>query len=292
MKKELVFGIIGTALVAALTWGLAGQYPSPRMIVPQNRAVDQGANLPAGGGDSPSNSLGNSTGVSLTLAEVAKHNSSGDCWVIVSNQVYDVTNFLSSHSGGSGAILPYCGGDATMAFQTKDGQGQHASQDMAILNTMLLGPVGVKTTNQNTQNPGKIPTQNPTPASANPNSNPPASQPAAGNPATVALTPAEIAKHNSANDCWIIVSNQVYNVTSYIPVHPGGPGRIIPYCGGDATVAFQTKGGQGQHSAQADAALAQLLLGPVNGQAASPNPPPANPNPVSPATGGDEYESD
>jgi cytochrome b involved in lipid metabolism len=30
----------------------------------------------------------------------------------------------------------------------------------------------------------------------------------------------------------------VYNATSYMPTHPGGPGQIIPYCGQDATSVF------------------------------------------------------
>ena len=39
-----------------------------------------------------------------TSAEVARHNSPTDCWVVVHRQVYDVTNFLQHHPGGRAAL--------------------------------------------------------------------------------------------------------------------------------------------------------------------------------------------
>lgn len=35
------------------------------------------------------------------------------------------------------------------------------------------------------------------------------------------LTLSEVAKHNKRDDCWIIVEGLVYDVTKYIPLHPG-----------------------------------------------------------------------
>ncbi|KAJ3530189.1 hypothetical protein NM688_g7746 [Phlebia brevispora] len=52
-----------------------------------------------------------------TLQEVAQHNSPKSCWVIIKNQVYDVTDFLPEHPGGSKIILKYAGRDATDAFE-------------------------------------------------------------------------------------------------------------------------------------------------------------------------------
>lgn len=76
-----------------------------------------------------------------------------------------------------------------------------------------------------------------------------------------ALTINTVSKHNSANDCWLIIDNKVYNVTNYINLHPAGPETIIPYCGGDATVAFDTKNGKGPHSQNAQNMLNNYYIG-------------------------------
>ena len=52
----------------------------------------------------------------FTPAEVAKHTKKGDCWVVLNNEVYDVTEFLPDHPGGKNAILLYGGKDATKEF--------------------------------------------------------------------------------------------------------------------------------------------------------------------------------
>jgi cytochrome b involved in lipid metabolism len=72
-------------------------------------------------------------------------------------------------------------------------------------------------------------------------------------------TATEVAKHSIQNDCWIVVSGKVYNVTNYVFVHPGGADQIVPYCGGDATAVFGSIGKHGSSRAQAD--LAGLLIG-------------------------------
>merc|ERR1719401_2841174 len=52
----------------------------------------------------------------ITLAEVAKHNTKTDCWVVVNGEVLDVTKFLSEHPGGELAIITFAGKDATEEF--------------------------------------------------------------------------------------------------------------------------------------------------------------------------------
>ena len=59
-----------------------------------------------------------------TLSEVARHASKDDCWAIISDDVYDLTEFINRHPGGD-EILRACGTDATTLFnsrQTQDGQ--------------------------------------------------------------------------------------------------------------------------------------------------------------------------
>merc|ERR1712107_843693 len=56
------------------------------------------------------------SGGGITMEEVAKHVTKSDCWVVVSGQVLNVTNFLSQHPGGELAILTFAGKDATEEF--------------------------------------------------------------------------------------------------------------------------------------------------------------------------------
>ena len=60
-------------------------------------------------------------GGGISLADVAKHNTKADCWVVVDGQVLDVTSFLSEHPGGELAILTFAGKDATEEFNMKLG---------------------------------------------------------------------------------------------------------------------------------------------------------------------------
>lgn len=85
------------------------------------------------------------------------------------------------------------------------------------------------------------------------------------NTQTAVLTNDEISKHSSSNDCWVVIEQKVYNVTDYLSKHPGGAGRISPYCGKDATQAFLTQDGKGSHSPEAFQILGILYVGDVNG---------------------------
>lgn len=38
------------------------------------------------------------------------------------------------------------------------------------------------------------------------------------------LSTQQIAQHNNAKDCWIVVDGQVWDLTEFAPNHPGGAG--------------------------------------------------------------------
>ena len=42
---------------------------------------------------------------------------------------------------------------------------------------------------------------------------------------------AELAKHTSMEDCWVAYKGKVYDVTAWLPKHPGSAQAILPYCG-------------------------------------------------------------
>ncbi|KAI9732623.1 MAG: Cytochrome b2, mitochondrial precursor [Cirrosporium novae-zelandiae] len=52
------------------------------------------------------------------------------------------------------------------------------------------------------------------------------------------LTGEAIAKHNSRDSCWVIIHGKAYDVTEFLPEHPGGPKIILKYAGKDATEEF------------------------------------------------------
>ncbi|KAM9999634.1 hypothetical protein ACTFIZ_008089 [Dictyostelium cf. discoideum] len=48
----------------------------------------------------------------------------------------------------------------------------------------------------------------------------------------------EVSRHNSREDCWIIINEKVYNVSSYVSSHPGGD-MILQNAGGESTTLFK-----------------------------------------------------
>jgi flavocytochrome c len=66
----------------------------------------------------------------------------------------------------------------------------------------------------------------------------PAAAPKAAAPATKKFTKEEIAKHNTQKDCWVVVDKVVYDLTEFLPDHPGGIKAPLIYAGKDATEEF------------------------------------------------------
>lgn len=56
------------------------------------------------------------------------------------------------------------------------------------------------------------------------------------NPRNLSLD--EIAKHNIEKDCWVIIRDKVYDLTKFLPDHPGGKKAIMSFAGKDATEEF------------------------------------------------------
>ncbi|KAF1329577.1 Cytochrome b5, partial [Globisporangium splendens] len=75
----------------------------------------------------------------------------------------------------------------------------------------------------------------------------------------------EVAAHNTAEDCWMIIGEEgerkVYDVTAFLDDHPGGPEIMVDLAGQDATAEFEDIG----HSNDARAQLVSLLVGKVKG---------------------------
>jgi cytochrome b involved in lipid metabolism len=141
-KKELIIGIIGSAFIIFLASFYSNQYQKQRGQINQI--------APTGITEQVTSTTSN---LSLTSTEIAKHNSAGDCWIIIQGSVYNATQYLNLHPGGSDRIAPFCGQDATSAFVTQGGKGSHSSQAALDLSKLKLGQLNdtINITNTNNQ---------------------------------------------------------------------------------------------------------------------------------------------
>lgn len=58
-------------------------------------------------------------------------------------------------------------------------------------------------------------------------------------------TLAEVAEHDTEDDCWLAIDGNVYDATDYIAEHPPGPESIVLQCGTDNTEGFNSVGAHG-----------------------------------------------
>lgn len=98
-KSTIIFSVIVLLLLGAIGGGiwvtLNNRQAQP---LPDNQTSDQAK--------------------AYTLSEVAQHASRDDCWAIISGDVYDLTEFINRHPGGS-EIVRACGIDATTLFNSR-----------------------------------------------------------------------------------------------------------------------------------------------------------------------------
>jgi len=84
------------------------------------------------------------------------------------------------------------------------------------------------------------------------------------------FTAREVSLHNHAGDAWVILHGAVYNVTDFLPNHPGGPDIILDHAGGDVTELFHSSALH-QHSDHAFDALRPLRIGSLGSPSPSPS---------------------
>jgi len=74
----------------------------------------------------------------FTMAMISENNTASKCWVAIDGMAYDLTDWITSHPGGQGAITGLCGKDGTAMFLSRHG-GQ-ANPDRT-LDMYVLGPI-------------------------------------------------------------------------------------------------------------------------------------------------------
>ncbi len=73
----------------------------------------------------------------------------------------------------------------------------------------------------------------------------------------------ELAQHARSDDCWLAIRGGVYDITKYLPDHPSRSGVVEPWCGKEATQAYETKTKGRKHSEAADKMLPTYRIGAV-----------------------------
>jgi len=80
----------------------------------------------------------NATPAGYTMEKVRANNSATSCWSAINGNVYDLTDWITSHPGGAAVIRALCGTDGSLEFSAKhSGQGEPESR----LRRYLLGPL-------------------------------------------------------------------------------------------------------------------------------------------------------
>ncbi|MEI8339446.1 MAG: cytochrome b5 domain-containing protein [bacterium] len=122
MKKITTITIIVFALILLVVTLLGYLYP-PQTAATLKKAVSTN---PA--------KVVSKAGVILNTAEVAKHNSQSDCYLIVSSKVYDVTTYIGQHPGGKNSIIKTCGQEVSGIFTSI-----HTNRAWDLLGTYYIG---------------------------------------------------------------------------------------------------------------------------------------------------------
>ncbi len=138
----------------------------------------------------------------------------GDAAVVATDLGTSTTSSTVSaiEQGAAGSSTERAGASASIATDDERGEVEDVAEDDDGATTIVRSPP-VK--------PVSTPEPVPTPTSK---------------PAGITL--ADVAAHNSAQSCFMVIRGKVYDVTSYIGRHPGG-NAILKGCGKDATSMFE-----------------------------------------------------
>ncbi|KAJ3047923.1 hypothetical protein HK097_011041, partial [Rhizophlyctis rosea] len=146
---------------------------------------------------------------SYTAAEVSKHSSPTDAWIIVNDKVYDVTNFVDDHPGGKKVLLKVAGQDASKQFA----QFHNASVLQKYGPKLEVGQIGGSSDKSSSSGTTTATTSK-------------------------SFTPATVSEHSSPDDLWVIVNGKVYDLTRFADEHPGGKKVLVKVAGKDASKQF------------------------------------------------------
>jgi len=73
----------------------------------------------------------------FSLKDVESHKDKKSCWIVINDNVYDVTKFLEEHPGGEEVLLEQAGKDATENFEDVG----HSTDARTMMKDYLVGEI-------------------------------------------------------------------------------------------------------------------------------------------------------
>jgi cytochrome b involved in lipid metabolism len=111
--KRLIFAAFVAFLASAATIAILARLSNDRPAVPEEN--------------------------SISPADATRHNTAGDCWMIIDGGVYDVSKYIPLHPTAPDVMTRWCGKDATEAFATKGDGSPHSPTARTILKKYAIG---------------------------------------------------------------------------------------------------------------------------------------------------------
>ncbi|CAK9033593.1 Cytochrome b5 (CYTB5) [Durusdinium trenchii] len=205
----------------------------------------------------------NSSG-GIPLSEVARHNKPHDCWIAINKNVYDLTDFLIHHPEQRNSILAWAGRDATPMWDKIPGRFPSKQwMDFFMRSEWKMGDVGTEPKRdpvydqlkqlhdelRRLQGPSKedieaaktavkVPGKTDAPTLSEESRFPKLAEISAGKELPF-FTRAEVAKHTTADEPYMIIHNRVYNLKPLMGSHPGGDDILLSKAGTDTTKDFE-----------------------------------------------------
>lgn len=156
----------------------------------------------------------------VTVSELKLHNTPADCWVALHGDVYDLTSYAKRHPGGGRVVTDLAGMDGTQAYDI--------FHTIALLDSVrgdVIGPLVVGDQSNGGSN-----------SFVDDDDHEGTDKDCESDSTCVTLE--ELRIHSTPDDCWVVLYGNVYDLTFYAAVHPGGSRILTKLAGSDGTANY------------------------------------------------------
>jgi Cytochrome b5-like Heme/Steroid binding domain len=101
-------------------------------VMPEIKSTTQNQNQPA-------SKAATTQSKTMTVAEVATHNTETSCYVSYQKEVYDLTNFIGKHGGGEEPILKNCGKNVDNLSAIHPGGNFSSPKVQSAIKSLVVG---------------------------------------------------------------------------------------------------------------------------------------------------------